>query len=119
MANGELTNEALNSIIASLAGTSYYGPVAGHGIETHDLSVLREKRKRKTHEGVGETKGDIEALPADEAGENADGYVVLKKHEEPEEKDEGKEGEGKPDEQGKEGGQQGEKKEEGDHQGDK
>lgn len=42
---------------------------------------------------MGEAKTDIEALPAEEAGDTADGYVVLKKHEEPEEK--GEEGKGK------------------------
>ena len=89
------------SIIASLAGTSYYGPVAGHGIETHELFEMRERRKRKTSESEGETKGDIEALPADEAGNTAEGYVVLKKHEEPEETGGDKTAEGEEKAEGK------------------
>lgn len=80
--------KGVRSIIASLAGTSYYGPVAGHGIETHRLTEMRERRKKKSHEGEGMAKSDIEALSAEEAGGTAEGYVVLKKHEEPEEKGE-------------------------------
>ena len=32
-------------IIGSLAGTSYYGPVAGHGLLSHDLDIIRAERQ--------------------------------------------------------------------------
>lgn len=91
------------SIIASLAGTSYYGPVAGHGFETHNISVLRERRRKTTKEGVGEAKTDIQALPAEEAGDTPDGYVVLKRHEGSEQKG-GAEDEQKGDEESEQKG---------------
>jgi hypothetical protein len=31
-------------IIGSLAGISYYGPVAGHGLVSHDLQMIRAER---------------------------------------------------------------------------
>lgn len=31
-------------IIGSLAGISYYGPVAGHGLLSHDLNMIRAER---------------------------------------------------------------------------
>lgn len=31
-------------IIGSLAGTSYWGPVAGHGLLSHDLNLIRAER---------------------------------------------------------------------------
>lgn len=71
------------SIIGSLAGTSYFGPVAGHGIETHDLNLLRSQRKKHVVEGSGTVGGEIEAKP-NEAG---DSYVALTKKEKPEEKE--------------------------------
>lgn len=64
------------SIIGSLAGTSYFGPVAGHGIQTHDLDIIRMERKKHEVERSGAIGGDIEAVPAPE---NADNYVSLKK----------------------------------------
>jgi len=68
-------------IIGSLAGTSYYGPVAGHGFLSHDLEVIRMARKQYDVERSGTVGGEIEALAAPE---DADSYVILKKkqHEE-------------------------------------
>ncbi|KLO14896.1 hypothetical protein SCHPADRAFT_902885 [Schizopora paradoxa] len=76
-------------IIGSLAGTSYYGPVAGHGILSHDLEVIRMARKQYDVERSGTVGGDIEALPAPE---NAESYVILKKKQHDEGKPEGEEG---------------------------
>lgn len=64
------------SIIGSLAGTSYFGPVAGHGIMTHDLDIIRMERKKHQTDRSGTVGGDIQALPA---GEAADGYVRIEK----------------------------------------
>ncbi|KAI6037914.1 hypothetical protein EDC04DRAFT_2570570 [Pisolithus marmoratus] len=62
-------------IIGSLAGTSYYGPVAGHGLLSHDLYMIRAERNYFTPERSGVVKGDIEAVPA---GEDADNYVIVR-----------------------------------------
>lgn len=62
------------SIIGSLAGTSYYGPVAGHGFLSHDLDLLREQRKKMLPQRSGLIPGDIEAAPA---GEKVDHYVRI------------------------------------------
>jgi len=67
----------LASIIGSLAGTSYWGPVAGHGLLSHDLNLIRAERKRSQAERKGVVHGDTEALPA---GELADHYVKITKH---------------------------------------
>lgn len=63
-------------IIGSLAGTSYYGPVAGHGFLSHDLEMVRDLRKQVIGEREGKVKGLVEAVPTDE---NAGAYVMLKK----------------------------------------
>jgi len=78
-------------IIGSLAGTSYWGPVAGHGLLSHDLNLIRAERKRSQAERKGVVGGDTEAVPA---GEDADKYVRIVKHHEPENEGEN-EGEGK------------------------
>jgi hypothetical protein len=72
--------DVVNSIIGSLAGTSYWGPVAGHSRSTHDLNEIRGKRKEMQLERAGTIPGDIEAVPA---GENSDGYVAVKKRQDP------------------------------------
>ncbi len=90
------------SIIGSLAGTSYYGPVAGHGLLTHDLELIRSERKRHQVEKSGVVGGPIEAISA---GEQADNYVMIKKKDEEE-----KEGEG---EKAGEGEKEGEREKEG------
>ncbi|KAJ3858438.1 hypothetical protein EV359DRAFT_52216 [Lentinula novae-zelandiae] len=63
-------------IIGSLAGTSYYGPVAGHGFISRDLQLTREMRREVKGEKEGTVSGVVEAVPAD----SKDGaYVVLRK----------------------------------------
>lgn len=75
------------SIIGSLAGTSYFGPVPGHGIVTHDLDLVRMERKKHEVERSGVIGGDIEAVPASESSDN---YVSLKKKQDSENKEGGK-----------------------------
>ncbi|TCD63532.1 hypothetical protein EIP91_005302 [Steccherinum ochraceum] len=76
-------------IIGSLAATSYWGPVGGHGLVSHDLDMIRAERREHHPDREGVVKGEIQALPA---GEEADSYVVVKKKQQ--QKEEG-EGEGK------------------------
>ncbi|PSR75380.1 hypothetical protein PHLCEN_2v9138 [Hermanssonia centrifuga] len=68
-------------IIGSLAATSYWGPVGGHGIVSHDLKMIRAERKSMQPDNKGRVGGEIEAVPAPA---EADAYVVVqkKKHEE-------------------------------------
>jgi len=63
-------------IIGSLAATSYWGPVGGHGFISHDLDMIRGDRLKKHPGTEGLVGGDIEAVPA---GEDADNYVMIKK----------------------------------------
>ncbi|KAH6895003.1 hypothetical protein BKA70DRAFT_1319222 [Coprinopsis sp. MPI-PUGE-AT-0042] len=65
-------------IIGSLAGTSFFGPVAGHGFLSHDLDQLREERRAHMPEKHGVIAGAIEAVPA-EAG--ADHFTRVHKRE--------------------------------------
>ncbi|KAJ3516643.1 hypothetical protein NLJ89_g984 [Agrocybe chaxingu] len=51
-------------IIGSLAGTSYYGPVAGHGLLSHDLELIRSEREKTMPIQRGIIEGPIEAVPA-------------------------------------------------------
>ena len=62
------------SIIGSLAGTSFYGPVAGHGLLSHEIELLRDHRKDLLPEVPHHIPGDIgvEIIPA---GLMADHYV--------------------------------------------
>ncbi|RDB22117.1 hypothetical protein Hypma_010607 [Hypsizygus marmoreus] len=72
-------------IIGSLAGTSYYGPVAGHGLVSHDLDLIREERLKLMPEVSGVIPGDLEAAPAEE---NVDHYVrIHRKHHDEGQKD--------------------------------
>ena len=65
-------------IIGTLAGISYYGPVAGHGLLSHDLQMIQNERRRRHPETAGVVSGDIEAVST---GEDGDTYVqVRKKH---------------------------------------
>ncbi len=67
------------SVIGSLAGVSYFGPVAGHGFISHDLEMLREERKKLMNVTNGyKNEGPVEALPA---GEGADHFVRIHKKE--------------------------------------
>ncbi|TFK54633.1 hypothetical protein OE88DRAFT_1653042 [Heliocybe sulcata] len=63
-------------IIGTLAGTSYWGPVAGHGLLSHDLNMVRAERKKVQPERAGTVAGDIEAIAAPD---DADAYVVVRK----------------------------------------
>ncbi|KZT69859.1 hypothetical protein DAEQUDRAFT_811134 [Daedalea quercina L-15889] len=63
-------------IIGTLAATSYWGPVGGHGLISHDLNLIRAERKQKQPEHEGRVGGNIEALLAPE---DADSYVIIKK----------------------------------------
>ena len=71
-------------IIGSLAATSFWGPVGGHGLVSHDLDMIRAERQSRHPDNQGVIGGDVEALPA---GAAADKYVVVKKrhHEEKQE----------------------------------
>jgi len=70
-------------IIGTLAGISYYGPVAGHGLLSHDLQMIQNERRRRLPEASGMISGDIEAVSTGEAG---DTYVqIRKKHKSEEE----------------------------------
>lgn len=69
-----------SSIIGSLAGTSYYGPVAGHGLLSHDIELLREQRKDLLPIITHVVPGDLELAPA---GETAPHYVRIHKKERP------------------------------------
>lgn len=68
-------------IIGSLAATSYWGPVGGHGLISHDLNMIRAERKKMQPESAGLVGGEIEAVaaPAD-----ADSYVIVRKKRSPE-----------------------------------
>ncbi|KAL1937631.1 hypothetical protein VTO73DRAFT_13017 [Trametes versicolor] len=81
-------------IIGSLAATSYWGPVGGHGVVSHDLNMIRAERKQHQPEKEGRVSGEIEALPAPD---DADKYVIIKKKDEGKDKDEEKQDEGKQD----------------------
>ncbi|CCM04713.1 uncharacterized protein FIBRA_06900 [Fibroporia radiculosa] len=63
-------------IIGSLAATSYWGPIGGHGLISHDLNMIRAERKQKQPESAGLVSGDIEALLAPE---DSDAYVIIRK----------------------------------------
>ena len=64
------------SIIGSLAGTSYWGPVAGHGLLTHDLELIRAQRKEMQSQSSGIVKrGNTEVVAL--TGEGDDAYVRI------------------------------------------
>ena len=63
-------------IIGSLAATSWWGPVGGHGLISHDLDMIRAERRAMHPDSQGVVGGDVEATPA---GADADKYVVVKK----------------------------------------
>jgi hypothetical protein len=72
-------------IIGSLAGESYFGPVAGHGERAAYLNRIRSERKQKDLEHAGTIPGDIEAVPAPP---DADAYVLVKHKDAPPAEDE-------------------------------
>jgi len=61
-------------ILGSVAGTTYWGPVAGHGFLSHDLDLIREERKKNMPVVYGMIQGPIEAVPA---GTDADHYTKI------------------------------------------
>jgi hypothetical protein len=63
-------------IIGTLAGISYWGPVAGHGLVSHDLEMLKAERLQKIPERSGQVGGEIEAVST---GENGDVYVQIRR----------------------------------------
>ncbi|EJD53104.1 hypothetical protein AURDEDRAFT_54788 [Auricularia subglabra TFB-10046 SS5] len=65
-------------MIGTLAGTSYFGPTAGHSFTTKDLQSMREERHKLRKENAGTVKGDIEALAGEE---DSDAFVIIKKKE--------------------------------------
>jgi len=69
-------------IIGTLAGISYYGPVAGHGLLSHDIEMIQNERRRRRPDVPGTISGDIEAVSTGEAG---DTYVQIRKKHKPEE----------------------------------
>lgn len=69
-------------IIGTLAGISYYGPVAGHGLLSHDIQMIQNERRRRRPEVSGTISGDIEAVST---GEGGDAYVQIRKKQKPEE----------------------------------
>jgi hypothetical protein len=68
----------LDSVIGSLAGVSYFGPVAGHGFISHDLDMVREERRKVMQSAPSGGSGPIVAMPA---GEDADHFVKIHKKE--------------------------------------
>ena len=72
-------------MIGTLAGISYFGPVAGHGLLSHDLQMIKDERLRIRSERSGKVSGDIEAVSTGEAG---DAYVQIRKKQKPEEEEE-------------------------------
>ncbi|KZT00779.1 uncharacterized protein LAESUDRAFT_665271 [Laetiporus sulphureus 93-53] len=68
-------------IIGTLAATSYWGPVGGHGLVSHDLNMIRGLREKKQIESQGVINGDVEAVLAPE---DSGSYVLVrKKHAQP------------------------------------
>jgi len=61
-------------ILGSVAGTSYWGPVAGHGFLSHDLDLIREERRKNMPVVHGMIEGPIEVVSA---GANADHYTKI------------------------------------------
>jgi len=63
-------------IIGTVASTSYWGPVAGHGLLSHDLELIRSMRQKTHPEAEGTVGGDVEAVGTGRAG---DAYVIVRK----------------------------------------
>jgi hypothetical protein len=61
---------------------SYWGPVAGHGLVSHDLEMVKAERKQRKPEKAGKIAGGVEAV---NTGETGDAYVQIKKKKTPEE----------------------------------
>jgi hypothetical protein len=63
-------------IIGTLASTSYWGPVAGHGLLAHDLELIRAQRQGSHPEAEGTVPGNVEAISTGAAG---DAYIMIRK----------------------------------------
>jgi hypothetical protein len=63
-------------IIGTLASTSYWGPVAGHSLLTHDIELIRSQRRQTHPETEGTVPGNVEAISTGTAGE---AYVMVRK----------------------------------------
>jgi len=64
------------SIIGTLASISYWGPVAGHGLLSHDLELIRAQRQHTDPEAEGTVPGDVEAISTGKAG---DAYIMIRR----------------------------------------
>lgn len=65
-------------IIGTVASTSYWGPVAGHGLLAHDLELIRSQKRGTRTEVEGKIAGNVEAISTGEAG---DTYIMVRKRE--------------------------------------
>ncbi|KAH9832501.1 uncharacterized protein C8Q71DRAFT_776717 [Rhodofomes roseus] len=74
-----LTLLAGTCIISTLAATSYWGPVGGHGLVNHDLNMIRALRRKQEPESAGFVAGDVESVLHD-----GDAYVLVRKRRAPE-----------------------------------
>ena len=63
---------------------SYWGPVAGHGLLSHDLEMIKAERKLMMPEKAGNIGGDVEAVSTGEIG---DVYVQIRKRRKAEEEE--------------------------------
>jgi hypothetical protein len=74
VSTGRWSHVFIFSILGSVAGTTYWGPVAGHGFLSHDLDLIREERKKNMPAVYGMIQGPIEAVPA---GTDAEHYTKI------------------------------------------
>lgn len=89
-------------ILGSLAGITYWGPVGGHGLLSHDLELIRETRRSLYKNPEVKFGSEVVILQGE------DTFTHLRKREdiereqaEKEGKQQGKQQEGKPQEEGK------------------
>ncbi|KAJ7286433.1 hypothetical protein C8J57DRAFT_1287642 [Mycena rebaudengoi] len=90
------------TILGSLAGITYWGPVGGHGLLSHDLELIRETRRSLYKNPEVKFGSEVVILQGE------DTFTHLRKREdiereqaEKEGKQQGKQQEGKPQEEGK------------------
>ncbi|KIY71498.1 hypothetical protein CYLTODRAFT_345729 [Cylindrobasidium torrendii FP15055 ss-10] len=75
-------------IIGSLAGTSYYGPVGGHGFLTHELEQISSERHALTdgREVVPNDNGPLK-ISRQKGGPQSPGFVSISHKQEPKEEE--------------------------------